>query len=172
MNAFRQVATALLILAVQAGVAGATPAVGTAKARGDYRPGAWANLSDGGSSYSRGNSYRGFVGPVAPRTMAAPSVSVPSVATAPVETRRLSYAPPVTAAPKSAPVATDHCGRTIAPATLAAPQSRNSYAPVAAPASQASPAASYTPRYSVRGSGRSVELWTLPKTDPRKYGGR
>jgi hypothetical protein len=174
MNAFKSTLFALAVASLLASATyAAAPSVGTAKARGDYRPGAWsAQRSSGFRSYAyRAPTYRRY----SPATIqAAPA---PAVAQAPSEVRRYSYAP------QGATVTTNGATSSPCPATAAPvdPNRRFSYAP--APTAAASPAPSgarpYVPTYSGRaGYSRSPNrstarnLWALPKTDPRKFNAR
>jgi hypothetical protein len=158
MNATRILSAALLLGALGASLAHAAPAVGTAKARGDY--GANFGTAPSSSGWSRTH----YVAP----TRSAPAVVAPAptaVAQAPQEVRRFSYAPQAPAA-TSAPTP-------CPPATQAVSGRRYSYAP--APAVESAPVVrSYQPAYrsSRRSTGGHRDLWALPKTDPRKYSSR
>jgi hypothetical protein len=146
----------------------ATAAVNNMTSRGGFVP-MGSKQAVSRSTASRGYAYR------APAARSTPTVaySQPSVvAQAPPEGRRFSYAP-----------STDQqvggpCAAANAPSTAADPNRRFSYEPAPASTVQSAPS---TPVYSApahysRGPSRSgraaVELWQLPKTDPRKYGGR
>jgi hypothetical protein len=157
--------------ALTAGSAAAAPLVGTAKARGDYRPGAWRQSSSG---YARSYSYRAPARYSAPVVQSAPA---PMVAHAPDEGRRFSYAPSAAA---SNPCGFGHGQAQAAPAPVNENR-RFSYAPAPEPAAAAGPVARdyYQPRYrysrpSYSSGGRSqgpVNRAILPKTHPRKFSG-
>ena len=151
------------ISTVQAG-----PVIGTAKARGDYS----SNLGQSRSYASRSRSSYGYATPMvrtappAQYRQAAPPVAV---AQAPVEARRYSYDP----APTAEHAASAPCGGV----TTAAPEGARRYSYQPAPTVEPAPAVSQQPSYDHGGvsssrnrSGR--ELWSLPKTDPRKYSSR
>ena len=164
MNARNLFTTLFAAALLGASTAQAWAAVGTAKARGDYRPGAYKVQRDSGNrtTYARrAPVYRSTTAPV----VASPT---PMVAQAPAEGRRFSYAP----------ATNDAVAGTPCPSTATVPQDgrRYSYAPAEA---SASPTVS-APRVYGGGSGYSRSrsssgpkgLWALPKTDPRKFNSR
>jgi hypothetical protein len=169
MNARKLFASMLAVAVLGVSIAQAAPAIGTAKARGDYRPGAY--------SAQRSSGYRSAFARRAPvyRSHSAPVVASPSpmVAQAPAEGRRFSYAPSTGA------VTTNPC-----PPVATVPQAsrRYSYAPEAtvAPAPTVASAPTVTPRAYTGGSSyyrapsrsSSTPLWALPKTDARKFNAR
>lgn len=169
MLARNLMASSLALLLLGATVADARPAIGTAKARGDYRPGAYSVQRDSGyrSTYARrAPAYRSYAAPV---IVGAPATApAPAVAQAPTEARRFSYAPAAGAAVTATPC----------PPAVTAPEAgrRYSYAPAeasAAPVTTAPRAYSGGPSYSPRRSASpSRGLWSLPKTDPRKFNSR
>ncbi len=149
MNAQKLLATFLALVFVGAGVAQAGPAVGTPKARGDF--GAYGATR----SYARSGSANRYYAP-APVVVNAPAAAPETqVAQAPAEGQRFSIAPSADAA-----ATTDPC-----PQTAAAPEAgrRYSYAPEAAETAPRT----YVSRARTR--VESAPLWSLPKTDPRKF---
>lgn len=168
MNARNLIASILVITIQGVSIAAAGPTIGTAKARGDYR----------GFNASQSQRSMGYRRPVhqynAPAVQSSPMIVrsqakvklAPQVAQAPVEARRFSYAP----TPESANVAGSPC----VPST-SAPQAgrRYSYAPAesaAAPAVTAPRDYSGNSGYSPsRSRSSTVDRWSLPKTDPRKF---
>ena len=152
MNSRRIVLLSLVIGLLAVGTAAAAPAIGTAKARGDY------------GSFGRETHRVTRSRPVyrsAPTMQTAPA---PMVAQAPEDARRFSYAPPVPATTRVP------CPQAPAAAPIVDGTRRYSYAPESAGIAPA--ARTYSPRPSYSGkSGRrsSVERWALPKTDPRKF---
>ncbi|MBA3482332.1 MAG: hypothetical protein H0T51_11000 [Pirellulales bacterium] len=164
MNARKTFALSLLVLFTTVTAASAAP--GTNKARGEYNRGGWES---GGSARARSSySYR------APATYQAPiveSAEVPQVAQTPAEGRRFSYEPSDTVASGTP------CPQANAQAPAVDSDRRYSYAPTTqatvAP-SVSSPSTYYSrPSYSTGNrSAGNVDLWALPKTDPRKFNSR
>ncbi|HMP06098.1 MAG TPA: hypothetical protein PJ982_07095 [Lacipirellulaceae bacterium] len=165
MNARNLLASMLAVALLGVGIAQAAPAVGTAKARGDYRPGALGTTRDPGygSTYARrAPGYRSYNAPVA-------AVPRPMIAQAPAEGRRFSYAPSAAGTATTVPC----------PEASVVPQAgrRYSHAPEATVAPTPTVAA---PRAYSGGSSfnraparsGSKPLWALPKTDPRKFNAR
>jgi hypothetical protein len=165
MNARNLFASTLAFAVLGIGMVQAAPAIGTAKARGDYRPGAYRTQRDSGyrSTYVRNAPvYRNYSAPVF-------VAQRPIVAQAPAEGRRFSYAPSAAGA-----VTTTPCPQS----TVVPPAGRRySYAPEATKAPAPTVAA---PRAYSGGStacrapaGSSTKpLWALPTTDPRKFNSR
>jgi hypothetical protein len=169
MNASKLIALFLAISVMAPSVVQAGQALGTAKARGDFRPFAEANRSVGRSVTRSRPVYRYS----APRTAPVIVRSAPVIreeagaviAQAPVEARRFSQAP----AAENKSAATTSANPCQGNSTAAAPSSsgrRYSYAP--APASSGNYSRSFSGN-----SGRSnIPTWSLPKTDSRKYNSR
>jgi hypothetical protein len=157
---------ALSVLVLLTAVSAAAAAPGTNKARGIYNTGGWES---GGSARARSSySYR------APATYSAPVVraaEAPQIAQTPEEGRRFSYAP-------SGSVATGNpCLPVQAPTTTFDSGRRYSYAPgeESSVAPSVAPSRTYYsgPSHSAgRGTRGNIDLWALPKTDPRKYNSR
>jgi len=146
MSAWKITGMFLLAGLVVTSVASARPAMGPAKARGDYRgfSSSWRS-----PCYGYGRSYRTY----APAVRSTPA---PAVAEAPAESRRFSYDPSVQA--ESSAV------------DSAAPVDS---VPQAIEGGEQFDSSSMRPR-SYRafsgGSSRAAKpAWALPKTDPRKY---
>lgn len=163
----RNTFASLALLGLLVTSAAAAPAIGPAKARGDYRPGAWQVQRSG--SYDRSYSRSAVPAGTVQHAYTAPTAPAPAVAQAPSEVRRFSYAPQTSAA-GATPVVANPCPQ-VAPSESGR---RYSYAP--APEVHSAPAVdAYQPHYGTSGrvrSGGSRELWALPKTDPRKYSSR
>jgi hypothetical protein len=162
MNSRRIAMLSLVIGSLAVGTAMAGPVIGTAKARGDF--GSFGRETQEVTRSRPAYSYR------APATYNAPAVQsapAPMVAQAPEAGRRFSYAPAtpsVTGGP--CPQAQTHAS---APAVESA--RRYSYAPSE---SADAPTASVPRSYSgnsgyTRSRSSSVDRWSLPKTDPRKF---
>lgn len=166
MNAHYLFAPFLALATLGVSIAIAGPTIGTAKARGDYR--SW-NATQSQRSVARSRpayQYRAPAMQSAPVIVQsqAPVSSAPQLAQAPEEARRFSYAP----APENAAVAGSPCAPTTTP-----PQSgrRYSYAPAEpadAPTVSAPRAYSGNSGYT-RSRSNTVDRWSLPKTDPRKF---
>lgn len=148
---------------VQAG-----PVIGTAKARGDYS----SNLGQSRSYASRSRSSYRYSTPMvrtAPPAQYREVAPPTAVAQAPVEARRYSYSP----APATAHAASAACGAV----TTTAPEGTRRYSYQPAPTVEPAPAMSRQSSYGHGGGTASPnrssrELWSLPKTDPRKYSSR
>ena len=159
MNSRKIVMLSLVIGSLAAGTAMAGPVIGTAKARGDF--GSFGRETQQVTRSRAASSYR------APATYSAPAVQTapaPMVAQAPEAGRRFSYAPSVTGSP---------CPQTQALANAPAVESarRYSYAPsetADAPTVSAPRAYSGNSGYT-RSRSNTVDRWSLPKTDPRKF---
>jgi hypothetical protein len=162
MNSRRIAMLSLVIGSLAAGTAMAGPVIGTAKARGDF--GSFGQETHGVTRSRPAYSYR------APATYSAPAVQsapAPMVAQAPEAGRRFSYAP-------ATPSVTGRpCAQAQAPASAPTVDSarRYSYAPSE---SAAAPTVSAPRAYSgnfgyTRNRSSSVDRWSLPKTDPRKF---
>lgn len=164
MNARTLFASFLALATLGVSVAAAGPTIGTAKARGDYR--GW-NATQSQRSVARSRpayQYRAPAMQSAPMIVQSPATPAPLLAQAPVESRRFSYAP----SPENDAVAGSPC----AP-SAAAPQDgrRYSYDPsesADAPTVSAPRAYSGNSGYT-RSRSNTVERWSLPKTDPRKF---
>ena len=164
--------SAMFALTLIGAMGTATAAVNNMTASGGFRPmnsGSWSGGRSRSANYHRAYAYRA---PATVRPQIASSAT--QVAQAPSEGRRFSYAPSTGQAVSSG------CGAAVAPSTATVTESarRFSYAPTTDGAVQAAPMApSYSsPSHGRRGmsSSRSAtpELWSLPKTDPRKFGSR
>jgi hypothetical protein len=158
---FRKLLTLATLLATLAASSALAAPVGTAKARGDYRPfwqSNWNQPAVRHHAYAR-RSYAPMVvasapAPVAIAAPAATTTSAPQVAQAPDAGRRFSYEPQ-TAAPQQA---------TAAPAIAPAPQAAPATTMAAPQRMMAAPR-----HYSRRATRHTPNRWALPKTDPRKY---
>lgn len=162
----------LLVLAISLvgpSVGHAGQALGTAKARGDFRPYSQAQQSVTRSVRRSQPAYRYSAPRSAPVIVESPivrDVPGPVVAQAPVaEARRFSQAP---AAEQEAAATSDNkpCPQTTATAAPSSSGRRYSYAP--APASSDN----YNRSYSSNSGRSSTPTWSLPKTDPRKFNSR
>jgi ribonuclease E len=138
-------ALAGMVAMIAASVAAAAP-IGTAKARGDYRP-FWQSQLAPVRVASRGYARRATTSAVAVEAPVAAPAAQPQVAQAPAEGRRFSYEP--AQAPAAAAPATT-MPMTAAPTTAPAPRY-------------------YAPRVHCSSSRTTLDRWALPKTDPRKY---
>lgn len=161
MNSRKVVMLSLVIGSLATGTAMAGPVIGTAKARGDF--GSFGRETHSATRSRPVYSHRAPAIYSAPAAQTAPA---PMVAQAPEAGRRFSYAPSATG-----------CGRPQAPASAPVVDSarRHSYAPITesnvAPAVEPS-TRTYNARPSYSGGSRSrstVDRWSLPKTDPRKF---
>jgi hypothetical protein len=164
----KTLSTLMVLGLIGIGTVQAGPVIGTAKARGDYS----SNLGQSRSYSSQARSSYRYATPMvrtappAQYRQAAPPVAV---AQAPAEGRRYSYAPQA-----SQPATTAPCPA----ANSAAPEATRRYSYQPAPAVEPAPThVDRQPGY-VQGGGSSSrnrsgrDLWSLPKTDPRKYSSR
>jgi hypothetical protein len=166
----------LAFFLLTSGLAHGTPAIGTAKARGDYRPNAWQFQRDTASAvtFRPARMYQPSTVAVTGRSVQAPVLpSTPTVAQVPLSGQRFSQAP-VTADVTSTKPTANGCPAAVRPETAIR---RFSVAPGPAGAgrvtenSQGRPPERPATHWN-RSSSNAKELWMLPKTDPRKYGGR
>jgi len=168
MNAKLMLHSMLALCLLGAAVAEAGPVIGTAKTRGDYSSSFGQSRSY--SSHARsGYRYSSPMVRTAPPTQYRPANPPVAVAQAPAEARRYSYQPAPAAT--TVPTASSPCGD----AATTAPETGRRYSYQPAPSVQAAPA--YQPANRQSGANRSPsrgsrDLWSLPKTDPRKYGSR
>lgn len=166
MNAKLTALFAALILVVPS-LAQAGQPLGTAKARGDFRPFAEANRPTARSVTRSRPAYR-FYAPQSESVIvrSAPAISEEEgavIAQAPVEARRFSQAP---ADENSEVTATKPCPESAAVTSQPSSGRRYSYAP--APEYSGNPVR----RYSGNVGHSSRPTWSLPKTDPGKYSSR
>jgi hypothetical protein len=167
MNARKTIAVFAVLALTSIGSAAA--AVNNVNSRGQFVP-MGSNQVAARRSFTRPSYSRRVYS--APAVIAAPA---PMVAAAPTEGRRFSYAPS-TGQQVGGPCA----AVTSAPSTAATTDTtrRFSYEPApqtsveAAPRTPVYSTPSYARRPATSSRRSSVELWQLPKTDPRKYGGR
>ncbi len=158
MNASKLIALFLAISVMAPSLGQAGQALGTAKARGDFRSYSQAQRSVARSVTRSRPAYRYSAPRSAPMIVESPvirAVPGPVVAQAPVEGRRFSQAP---ATENQAPA-------TPSPTTSSAGR-RYSYAP--APQYSGSPVR----RYSGDSEQSGRPTWSLPKTNPGKYNAR
>ena len=168
MNARKVFLLILAISLVGPSFGQAGEALGTAKARGDFRPYSQAQQSATRSVRRSQPAYRYSAPRSAPVIVESPvirEVPGPIVAQAPVaEARRFSQAP---AAEKDATATSNQpCPQTSATAAPSSSGRRYSYAP--APASSGN----YSRSFSGNSGRSSAPTWSLPKTDPRKFNSR
>jgi hypothetical protein len=139
--------------------------LGTAKARGDYRP-YWQAQQSTSLSVRRSQPAYRYEAPVivrsAPVIREAPSAVV-AQAPAPDTTRRFSQAP---ASENEAVSTSSPCPGSTAVASQPTSGRRYSYAP--APQYSGNPVRRYSSNVGRRGGPN----WSLPKTDPGKYNSR
>jgi hypothetical protein len=166
MNAKFTALFVALILVVPS-LAQAGQPLGTAKARGDYRPYWEAQQSVNRSVRRSRPAYRNTVPQAAPVIVrSAPVVRGEEgavIAQAPVEARRFSQAP---ANENSAVTTTKPCPESAAVTSQPSSGRRYSYAP--APQYSDNPVR----RYSGNVGRSSQPAWALPKTSPGKYSTR
>jgi hypothetical protein len=170
MMSTRKVFLLVLVVSLVGPSAGqAGQALGTAKARGDFRPYSQAQQSVTRNVRRSRPAYRYSAPRSAPVIVESPvirDVPGPVVAQAPAtEARRFSQAP--AAEKEAAATSSDKpCPQTSATAAPSSSVRRYSYAP--APASSGNFSRSYSGN-----SGRSsTATWSLPKTDSRKFNSR
>lgn len=169
MNARKVFLLVLAISLVGPSVGQAGQALGTAKARGDFRPYGQAQQSVSRSVRRSQPAYRYSAPRSAPVIVESPVISAvpgPVVAQAPVtEARRFSHAP---AAEKEAAATSSKkpCPQTTATVAPSSSGRRYSYAP----ATEYS--GSSVRRYAGNSGRSSRPAWSLQKTDPGKYNTR
>jgi hypothetical protein len=169
MNARKVFLLILAISLIGPSVGQAGQAIGTAKARGDFRPFAEANRSTARSVTRSRPVYRYSAPQSAPVIVrSAPvirEVPGPVVAQAPTTdaARRFSQAP---ASENGAVSTAKPCPERAPVASQPSSGRRYSYAP--APTSSGN----YSRSYSGNSGRSSAPTWSLPKTDSRKYNSR
>ncbi len=169
MNARKVFLAVLAISLVGPSVGQAGQALGTAKARGDFRPYSQAQQSASRGVRRSQPAYRYSAPRSAPVIVETPvirDVPGPVVAQAPVaEARRFSQAP--IAEQEAAATSTNKpCPQATATAAPSSSGRRYSYAP--APTSSGN----YSRSYSGNSGRSSTPTWSLPKTDSRKFNNR
>ena len=158
MNAkFTALFVAITLLAPSLSHAGQP--IGTAKARGDFRPYSQAQRSDARSVTRSRPAYR-YSAPVVREVPSA------AIAQAPVEERRFSQAPAAENSQPAAATSAKPCSERASVASQPSSGRRYSYAP--APQYSGNPVR----RYSGNVGHSSRPTWSLPKTDAGKYSTR
>lgn len=169
MNARKVFLLVLAISLVGPSVGQAGQAVGTAKARGDFRSYSQAQQSVARSVRRSQPAYRYSAPRSAPVIVESPvirDVPGPLVAQAPVaEARRFSESP-AAETEAAATSSNEPCPQTSAIAAPSSSGRRYSYAP--APASSGN----YSRSFSGNSGQSSTPSWSLPKTDSRKFNSR